>query len=40
MTTVPIIVLNSCTQEASQAGMFAPDKIESSLRQRLRIARI
>ena len=40
MTTVQITLPDALAQEAGQAGLFAPDKIEVLLRQRLRAERI
>lgn len=40
MTTVQITLPDALAQEATQAGLLAPDKIESLLRQRLRTERI
>lgn len=40
MTTVQITLPDQLAQEAAQAGLLAPDKIEALLRQRLRAERI
>lgn len=40
MTTVQITLPDALAQEAAQAGLLAPDKIEALLRQRLRTERI
>ena len=40
MTTVQITLPDALAQEAVQAGLFAPGKIEGLLRQRLRAERI
>ncbi len=40
MTTVQITLPDTLAQEAAQAGLLAPDKIESLLRQQLRAERI
>jgi hypothetical protein len=40
MTTVQITLPDMLAQEAAQAGLLAPDKIESLLRQQLRAERI
>lgn len=40
MTTVQINLPDSLAQEATQAGLLTPEKIESLLRQRLRAERI
>ena len=40
MTTVQISLPDALAQEATQAGLLAPEKIESLLRQRLRAERI
>jgi hypothetical protein len=40
MTTVQITLPDELAQEAVQAGLLAPDKIEALLRQRLRAERI
>ena len=40
MTTLQITLPDALAQEAAQAGLLAPDKIEVLLRQRLRAERI
>lgn len=40
MTTVQITLPDALAQEAAQAGLLAPEKIESLLRARLRAERI
>lgn len=40
MTTVQITLPDTLAQEAASAGLLAPDKIESLLRQQLRAERI
>lgn len=40
MTTVQITLPDALAQEATRAGLLAPDKIESMLRERLRQERI
>jgi hypothetical protein len=40
MTTVQITLPDALAQEAAQAGLLAPEKIASLLRQRLRAERI
>ena len=40
MTTVQITLPDALAQEATQAGLLAPDKIERILRDRLRQGRI
>lgn len=40
MTTVQITLPDALAQEASQAGLFAPEKIERILRERLRQERV
>jgi len=40
MTTVQITLPDALVQEAAQAGLLAPGKIEALLRQRLRTERI
>jgi hypothetical protein len=40
MTTVQITLPDALAQEAARAGLLAPEKIESLLRQRLRAERI
>lgn len=40
MTTVQITLPDALAQEATKAGLLAPEKIESMLRQRLRADRI
>lgn len=40
MTTVQITLPDSLAQEATQAGLLTPEKIEALLRQRLRAERI
>jgi len=40
MTTVQVTLPDALAQEAAQAGLLAPEKIASLLRQRLRAERI
>lgn len=40
MTTVQITLPDALAQEAAQAGLLAPEKIEHMLRERLRIERM